>query len=538
MRSELVKQYYDSDEYLQKLRGKMMKLKEMEQDPFVRAERILNIYSVDPIAFIEDFCFLKIPEFGEQIKPFFLFEYQKRIIYALQDAERAGTDIDLLIDKPRGMGLTWLISTYYLWRWLFTPNYSSFFLSRTEAEVDDGTQSPNSTIFGKMRWQISKLPQWLLPEGYMPKKSRGTTTDMNLRIMNPQIQSIMIGSSTNSNAGRSRRYSATVLDECFFIDNFQEVYRALTSVSRIKVFISTVVESKVAKDFRDMCKEKGNYVTLTWKDHPWKDQQWFEELEEKARLLDDPDLMREAVVDYSVNPKSQYYPMIVESKVEPLTYDPSKPLYCSLDVGGRQDLTVIGYWQFTGNSFKLLEAYENTNKPAEWYAPFLNTDVLINPAWYNEFQVNFIGKLRKWKRPVAYFGELDHTIKRMPTNTSTADELWKSGHIKIQYNQYAIQHPPRHHATSQMLPKTIFNKDSPAVMKVYDALCTSKYVGTLKTTTENLKPVHGSDGTADRRAMVENMAVNINRIFRNQRDESMTDDTRSFARAIQKALRT
>lgn len=537
MRHKLVHSYYGGDEYLQKLRGKMMKLKELEQDPYIRAERILNIYSVDPVSFIEDFCFLKIPEYGEQIKPFFLFDFQKKIIYAIQDAERSGEDVDLLIDKPRGMGLTWLISAYLTWRWLFTPNYSSFILSRTEAEVDDGTNTPNSTIFGKIRWQLSKMPKWMLPEGYQPKKSRGTTTDMNLRILNPQIQSAIVGSSTNSNAGRSRRYSLTMIDECFFIDNFQEVYRALTSVSRVKLFVSTVVESKVAKDFRDMCETKGHYVSLTWRDHPWKDQIWFNELEEKARLLDDPDLMREAVVDYSVNPKSQYYPMVVESKVDSIQYERQRPLYCSLDVGGRQDLTVIGYWQFDGEHFKLVEAYENTNKPAEWYAPFLNTDVLLNPMWYNEFQQRFIENLKKWNRPVAYFGELDHTIKRMPTNTSTADELWKAGRIKIQYNQYAIQHPPRHAATSKMLPKTIFNKDSPGALKVYDAICTSKYAGTLKTTAENLKPIHGSDGTADRRAMVENFAVQIPRLFRNQRDENMNEHTRDFARAITKMLR-
>jgi hypothetical protein len=211
----------------------------------------------------------------------------------------------------------------------------------------------------------------------------------------------------------------------------------------------------------------------------------------------------------------------------------------SLDIGGKQDLTVLGWWQFDGLNFKLLEAYENTNKPAEWYGPFMNPEASqINPDWYSPAQQKFLQTFVKpMKKPVAYFGELDHTIKRMPTNTSTADVLYKTAGVKIQYNQYAIQHPPRHHATSNLLPKIIFNSNSDGAMKVYDAIASSKYAGMQRGSTENLKPIHGNDGSADRRAMVENFCVSVGRIFRNQRDENMSEDTRNFARGIIARLR-
>lgn len=550
MRHELISQWYASDEYLQKLRARVQNLQEMHENDFVRAERLLEVYAVDPIRFIEDFCFIKFTEYDAQPKPFFLFEYQKNIIRKIQDFENSNEDIDCLIDKPRGMGLTWLLVTYLTWRWLFTPNFSAFILSRTESEVDDGTAMPDASIFGKIRWQVSMMPDWMKPQGFKAKANHGTSTDSKLKLLNPQMRSSIIGSSTNSSAGRSKRFSFIFVDECFYVEKFQEVYRSLTSVARMKVFVSTTVESATAKKFMETAKQAGTYIPLTWRDHPFKDEKWFEELKERAIRLDDPDLMREAQVDYSVSPKSQYYPQVAKSLVEPVSYDPNRPVYCSLDMGGRQDLTVLNYWQFDGLYFNLLEAYENTNKPTVWYAPFMNPYVEISDVeatlsrqlgrdlsdMYNDFQLKFVEKMRSWKKPIAYFGELDHTVKRRPTNMSDADVLRPFG-INISYNQYAIEHKPRHQATSTLLPKMRFNEESAAVMKIYDAIQNSKYAGTDKAVGENLKPIHGTDGTADRRAAVENFAVNVSRLFRNQRKEIVDPEMRSFAANMISRLR-
>ena len=498
---------------------------------------MLTVYSVDPVRYIEDFCFIKFTEFDSKPKPFFLFDYQKRILKRWQEMEMSGEDIDCLVDKPRGMGLTWLATAYFTWKFLFAPHDSTFVLSRTETEVDDGTPNPDSSIFGKIRWQLAMHPKWMLPDRFKLKESKGTATDSMLKLLNPAIGSSIIGSSTNANAGRSRRYTRTFVDECFYIDHFSEVYRSLTSVSRMKIFVSTTVESKTAKDFKDMCEARGNYIPLTWKDHPFKDDIWYEDLKMKAEQLDDPDLMREAQIDYSVSPKSQYYPEIVKAECLPLEYNPMRPLFVSLDIGGRQDKFVTGYWQFDGMHFDLIEAYENNNRPTEWYAPFLTPYAEMDGKFeYNEYQKLLIAKVKKWHRPIAWFGELDHTVKRMPTNQSSADVLKPYG-IHIRYNQYAIEHKPRRTATASLLPRMRFNSESSAVMKVYDAIAASKYAGTDKTTTENLKPYHGTDGTADRRAMVENFCVNVGRLLKHQRNDVQDPNVRSFASAIIKSLR-
>lgn len=532
MRYALIQQFYDSPEYLAKLRHKVNRMREMETDEYARASYIADVYSVDPIAFIEDFLMLKLTEFGGNPKPFFLFEYQKKIIRQIQEWELNNIDMESLVDKPRGMGITWILCAYFLWRWLYTPNYSVFMLSRTETEVDDGTALPDNCIFGKIRWMISKLPPWMIPEGFVAKKTRGTNTDMTLKLINPTMGSSIIGSSTNSNAGRSRRYSTIFVDECFSIERFSEVYRALQSVARLKLFVSTVKTGRTFESFKNMVEENGGYMSLTWRDHPFKDQIWYEEQLKKAEF--DPEVMKEIDVDYAVNPKAQYYPQVREAKVMDIQYDRNKPLYCGLDFGGRQDLTVIVWFQYDGQYVRVLDAYWNTNKPAEWYAPFLNPDRQDNPDNYSPQQKDFLNKVKVMKKPNGYLGELDHTVKKMPTNKSIADELIKYG-IKIIYNQYGIQHAPRHEASARLLPKTIFNKNSDGAMRVYDAIMNSRYSNSSAGVNESLKPVH-DDEIADFRSAYENFAVNFSRILKAQR-EDIAPEQASFARGIMQICR-
>lgn len=536
MRTKLLQDYYDSPEYRLKLRSRMEVLKSCTEDPINITKLALSKWSVDPIEFIETFGWVIIPEFGNLVKPFFLFPYQKKIITKIWEAELSGLDVEILIDKPRGMGLTWLIVWYQVWRWCFTPNWGGFNLSRSEAEVDDGTMDAGSSIFGKYRWAIDHLPAFLIPEGFVPKGKKGTATDSMLRITNPQIGSSLIGSSTNQSAGRSRRYALTFIDECFSIEHFQSVYRSLQSVSRVKIFVSTVKAMRVAKEFRDMVQAAGNYITLSWKDHPFKDQEWYDEQVKKAEF--DPDVMKEIEVDYSVNIKSQYYPEIRQARTVPdIPYIRGKPLYCFLDFG-QQDKTVIGYAQFDGQNVSVIECVSSSRKPLDWYVPFLNPKIVENPDHYTPYHKAQLKRIQSWDKPVAYFGETAHFQKVMPLNRSIADELIKS-QVRLMCNHNAISHVPRRQATSIMLPRTIFNFGSDGVIELYDAIANSRYSNSNQGTSKDshLKPVH-DEVIADFRAAFENLCTNLPRVFRNQRkDMGEAAKGNSFANNLIKFLK-
>lgn len=529
-----IREYYEGPEYLKALRQRAENVKICANDPMARARMILDVYAVDFERFCEDFLFLIIPEYGDAIKPFFLFEYQKNILRKIQEAELSGTDCEFLCDKPRGMGLTWLIVAYFYWRWLFTPNWSAFILSRTETEVDDGTAQPGSSIFSKIRWMQARTPKWLLPEGFEPKGKKGNSTDSTLRMLNPILGSAIIGSSTNSSAGRSRRYTVTFVDECFSIERFSEVYRSLQSVSRIKLFVSTTKAGSVYRKFKDMISEAGNYISLKWQDHPWKDQEWYEEQLKKAEF--DPEVMKEIDVSYAVNPKLQYYPQIKDAKIASLHYEPGKPLYTGLDFG-KNDLTVIVWAQFIGNQINILECYHNSQRPAPWYAPFLNPELPLDDGLiYSQFQKEMLARVRGWAKPTGSFGEVAHTQKSMTDNKSIADVLGKLG-VRIIVNNYAIEHEARRMATSQLLPRMVFNESSEGVMWLYDAITNSRYKNSEASKTTSMTPVH-DDEISDARSALENFCVNAGRVFKHQRkDVSNEMNTNNFIGNLIKSMR-
>jgi hypothetical protein len=519
MRHQLLKEYYEGPEYMNKLLARLEVLKKCEAEPLEINRLAIESWSVDPVTFVEQFGWISIPEYQNEIKPFFLFPYQKNILVRLWEAELSGEDTELLIDKPRGMGLTWIIVWYQIWRWLFTPRWGGFNLSRTETEVDDGTSDPNSSIFGKFRWCLSMLPQYLLPEGYQPKGKKGTNTDSILRITNPQLGSSLVGSTTNANAGRSRRYSFTFVDECFAIERFRLVYSSLQSVSRTKVFVSTVKAGKVFQDFKDMAELAGNYVSLKWSDHPFKDQTWYEEQIKKAEF--DPEVMKEIEVDYAVNIRSQYYPEIREAKiVQGIDFIRGKPLFVSMDYG-QQDRTVLIYWQFDGQFINILECVSNSRKPLDWYVPYLNPELNYNPEFYLPHQKEILDKVRGWGKAKAFFGEAAF-FKAESDNKSVATKLNQYG-IRIIINQYAIAYEPRRKATSQLLKRTNFNGKSDGVMELYDSLANSRYANAVKGVSREsaLKPVHDNE-IGDFRSAAENFYVNFPRVARNQRTEVHT----------------
>lgn len=536
MRFDLLNEYYNGPVYLGKLRERLAIIADIEKNPVKRLEYQLK-WSKDPIAFIEQFGFIKIPEYNNAIKPFFLFEYQKRVIQKIKDAEDSNQEHEILVDKPRGMGLTWIIVWYQVWKWATANNWTGFDLSRSEAEVDDGSDNPDSSIFGKLRWCIAKLPKWM-KEGYRPKGKKGTQTDSNLKIVNPQAENTIVGSTTNANAGRSRRYSFIFVDECFSIERFNEVWRSLQSVARVKVFVTTVKQGKVFLDFKDMCDKAGDYISLSWRDHPFKDQQWYEEMIKKAEF--DPEVMKEIEVDYAVNIRSQYYPEIRQAKcVSAMEYNRKLPLYVSLDFGA-QDLTVIIWWQYENGEFKCFNAYANSRKPLDWYAPFLNPQIEFDPLKYNEFQQKLLSDIRSWERPKAYFGEVAHFQKMMPLNRSIAEELIKWG-IRLMANQYAVEYEVRRHTTSSLLPKTVFNMQAPYVSALYDAISNSRYSSSIRAVGSKataLKPAHDKE-TADYRSAAENFYVNIARVLRTQREDYQRrpPEDRGFMSSIVKNLK-
>ena len=533
MRIELLENYYQSEEYREKLISRLQTLQYIEKDPTVLTQMVVDKWAPNPIAFIEQFGYIINPKFHNEVKPFFLFEYQKKIIMKIWESEVSGKECEMLIDKPREMGLTWIICWYYIWRWLFTKNWSGAVLSRSETEVDDGTSDPSKSIFGKIRWSLTYLPEWLIPEDFTFKGKKGTSTDQALRLSNPQLMSSIVGSTANENAFRGSRFSLSWVDECFFVEHFQAVHRSISHIASTRIYVSTSKVGRQYAKFVEMIEEAGNHIQLSWKDNPFKDQVWFDEKMKEAAF--DPEAAKEIEVSYAVNSTMQYYPEVSQAKIASVMYNRKYPLFISLDYG-RQDHTVIIWWQFDGTNFNILECIARNIVEFDWFTPFMNKELAYDSMKYLGYFKTILEKVRSWDKPKGVFGEPAHLQVHYPSNTSIQRELAKYG-VKLRVNNYAIQYEVRRKASSIILPRCVFNQESDGVMDLYDALLNSRYAGNAKGISKEslMKPAH-DDEVGDYRSAFENGAANVPKVLRLQRSDVSSDLKRGGTNNIIDAL--
>jgi hypothetical protein len=157
-------QWLSSPAYDLKLTERLNIHQSATENYFKRMEIIAKCAD-DPIYFIDNFCWTQEPRNLMQSDiEFFLFDYQKEVIEDLRQAETLGED--RLFEKSRDMGFSWMACSYFIWRWLFTKGWIGIYGSRKQDEVDNKSIS---SFFGKLRYQVYKLPNFLFPMGFKKK---------------------------------------------------------------------------------------------------------------------------------------------------------------------------------------------------------------------------------------------------------------------------------------------------------------------------------------------------------------------------------
>ena len=113
---------------------------------------------------------------------------------------------DLLIDKSRDMGATWITLGAFFLMWLFVPDSHFLVASRKEEYVD--RRGDHKCLFEKLLYMYERLPDWLKPP--MEK------TKMHLR--NAHNGSCIDGEATSPNLGAGDRRLGVLLDEFARVD--------------------------------------------------------------------------------------------------------------------------------------------------------------------------------------------------------------------------------------------------------------------------------------------------------------------------------
>ena len=257
--------------------------------------------------------------------PFITWPYQDEYILKLKYWIDNG--LDGLTEKSRDMGATWMVLTVLQHYWQFGVSGNDFLLgSRSEQYVD--RLDSMKPLFPKIRYQIKRQPDFLLPIGYNPRKH-----DTFMKLVNPESGNIIEGESNNANFGSGSRYKAVGMDEYAKWEHTDSsAWQSLSDVTNCRLPISSA-KGTSNQFYRLKAGEIGEIdkIKLLWKKHPLKDAEWYEK-EKKRRSPED--LAAEVDINYHASISNRAYESFNFNKhcAEPFpVHNPNLPINLCMD---------------------------------------------------------------------------------------------------------------------------------------------------------------------------------------------------------------
>ena len=344
----------------------------------VRSDRKFAKYIIDgcrkdPIFFINAFCWTFDPRREPFSRiPMILYPFQEEAVLEIANVINKE---DLLIEKTRDMGASWLCILVFFWFWLFSKRKVLFLLGSRNESLVDNTENPKSLMW-KWDFTMRNLPNWLKPKGYNENDHR-----RHLHILNPVTGSVCDGESTNKNFARGDRRTAILLDEFAAVDLGEQVLRATRDATKTRIFNSTPMGTGNA--FYDQRQRGTRRLRLHWTSHPLKNPGLYMTSDDGNLKILDPD-----------NFPKDYKP-ILNGKIRSPWYD----VECERAGNAREiaqelDIDYLG----SGHQFFSASAVQSTIRE---YAtePLITGDLIfdsLNNAEPEKFREDEEGKLRLW----------------------------------------------------------------------------------------------------------------------------------------------
>ncbi len=223
------------------------------------AEVIRDACAKDPLFFINGFCWTHDPRREPDTKlPFILYPYQEESILEIL---RAINSYDLLIEKSRDTGASWMNLVAIIWCWRFFKGLTFLLGSRVEDDVDKAG-NPKS-LFWKVDFLVDNLPSWLRPANYDKKLHR-----CKLHIENPENGSVVEGESTTIDFARGARCTAILLDEFASVPDGHRILKATRDATKCRLFNST--PKGTGNAFYDIRQKPIKKLRIHWSAHPLK----------------------------------------------------------------------------------------------------------------------------------------------------------------------------------------------------------------------------------------------------------------------------
>lgn len=334
------------------------------------ASVIWDACAIDPLFYISGFGFTYDPRREPLARlPFILWPIQQ---WGLLEILKSVGKYNLLIDKSRDMGASWLCVLAYEWRWHFR-DYQSFLLGSRDVTYVDNSANPKS-LFWKIDFFHRNLPPWLMPPGFKYSEHR-----RKMHITNPANDSVIDGETTTKNFGRGDRRTGIMNDEFAADSEGHAVLASTLETTDSHLFNST--PQGINNAFEDLHKTDIKILRFHWMDHPDKRKGLY-------RTADDGTLK---VLDKEYYPKD--YEPILDGKLRSIRYDIKWKQSTPRIMAQEWDIDAQG----SGEQFFLPALIQ------ESIAKFARPPVLIGDLEYDSvtaepirFRENPQGRIRLW----------------------------------------------------------------------------------------------------------------------------------------------
>lgn len=234
--------------------------------------------SQDPLFYINTFVWTYDPRRVPWSKlPFISYPFQDTGLLKLFGAIG---DHDLLVEKSRDMGASWLCLLAIEWYWHFHSHLSFLLGSRVEDYVDK-SDNPKS-LFWKLDFLHFNLPRWLMPPGFVRSQHR-----QRMHLVNPATHSVIDGESTTGNFARGDRRTAIMLDEFAAVEQGHQVLSATRDATRSRIFNSTPMGTVNA--YYDVRQTGIQKLRFHWSEHPEKNRGLYTTADDGSLRVLDPD---------------------------------------------------------------------------------------------------------------------------------------------------------------------------------------------------------------------------------------------------------
>lgn len=260
-------------------------IKQLQSSPQIYYA-IRNELASDPIAFFNLVLMTFDPRSKKKDLPFITYAFQDTVILKIVDAYE--NKHDLLIEKSRDMGVSYITLGVIFWLWLFRRGFTCLCGSRKEMYVDN--YGDMSSLFEKLRYFLRCLPSPLKPLGFDSNRHQNY-----MRMKNPEMHSEIIGESSSPQFSRGGRYSLILLDEFAFFEDDKSVLQATADASPCRLFVST--PNGMGNAFAQLRHNSDTEVcNVHWKLHPAKSDEWYQA--ECRRRNDDVSVAQELDISY------------------------------------------------------------------------------------------------------------------------------------------------------------------------------------------------------------------------------------------------